>query len=83
MKQSSNAEPSNTITFEELPDILTARHIAEYLSLSKQRVYELLRISDEIGGIPSFNICRSVRVEKNKFILWLEKQQKRGSISKS
>jgi len=66
------------ITLEELPDILTAKHISAYLSLSKHRVYELLRINPSAGGIPSFNIGKSVRTKRNDFLNWLEKQQNAG-----
>jgi excisionase family DNA binding protein len=61
---------------DAFPDILTVKHIAEYLSLSRKTVYELLKISPQVGGIPSFNIGGSKRVEKKDFIEWMESRKK-------
>ncbi|QEK13747.1 helix-turn-helix domain-containing protein (plasmid) [Crassaminicella thermophila] len=63
--------------FDDLPDILTADIMAEFLKLSKRRVYELMDISVEAGGIPKLQIGRSKRVIKTDFIKWL--QNKRGN----
>lgn len=60
-----------TITFEEFPDILTAKHISNHLHLSKVRVYELFRLSVTAGGIKSFDIGRSKRVVKQDYLDWL------------
>ena len=66
----------------ELPDILTAQHIADYLTISRRRVYELFQISPEHGGIPNFEIGASKRVVKEDFMRWIErmkeKKQKTG-----
>lgn len=58
-----------------LPDVLTAGQIADYLSVSRQAVYELLQINPEYGGIPNFAIGKSKRVEKRDFIKWIESQK--------
>lgn len=60
------------ITTEELPDILTAKHISEHLHVSKRRAYELLQISPSIGGIKSFTFGRSVRARKDDYLKWLD-----------
>jgi hypothetical protein len=68
---------------DELPEILTAKHIATYLGLSLRRVYELFRINQKSGGIPSFDIGNSKRVEKKDFILWIDarKSEKSNLVS--
>ena len=43
--------------FEELPDQLSAQHIADYLGKSRRWVYEMMKISPEVGGIPSYTRC--------------------------
>ncbi|EGO65398.1 hypothetical protein ALO_02251 [Acetonema longum DSM 6540] len=43
-------------TAEQLPDILTAQHIADYLHISRRRVYELMDLNPGAGGIPNFSI---------------------------
>ena len=70
---------------EDLPDILTARHIAEYLAISRRRVYELFQLSQEHGGIPNFAIGASKRAEKSDFLNWVEgrKTEKQQITKKS
>ena len=58
-----------------LPDILTAKHIAEYLKISRRRVYELFQLQPEFGGIPNFEIGASKRVDKPDFFNWIEAQK--------
>lgn len=58
-------------TWESLPDILTAQHIADFLQISRRRVYELLQLHNEKGGIPNFEIGISKRVDKSDFVKWL------------
>ncbi|MFZ3172039.1 MAG: helix-turn-helix domain-containing protein [Carboxydocellales bacterium] len=62
---------------DELPDILTALHIATYLKISRRRVYELFQLKPEHGGIPVFEIGASKRVEKTDFLNWIEAQKQR------
>lgn len=58
-------------TWESLPDTLTAQHIAEFLKISRRRVYELLQTDQERGGIPHFSIGISKRVEKADLKKWI------------
>jgi hypothetical protein len=60
----------------DLPDILTAQHIADYLSISRRRVYELFQISEAVGGILNFDIGNSKRVKKEAFIRWLDNRER-------
>lgn len=57
--------------FSDLPDVLTAEIISEFLSLSKRKVYDLMDISQEVGGIPCKRIGKSKRVLKDDFEKWL------------
>jgi len=68
---------------DELPEILTAKHISTYLGISLRVVYELFQKVQKYGGIPNFDIGASKRVEKKDFILWIEarKGEKAQSIS--
>ncbi|MCW2277767.1 helix-turn-helix domain-containing protein [Heliophilum fasciatum] len=57
---------------DDLPDVLTAQHIANFLGISRRRVYELLKMSPGVGGIPSFEIGASKRATKVDFLAWIE-----------
>jgi len=65
-----------TLTIEELPQILTAQHIADYLILARITVYELFNAPPDRGGIPNFRVGNSRRVVKEDFINWIERQRK-------
>jgi len=60
------------IKIEELPEMLTAQHIATYLGISRRRVYELFQLKPAFGGIPNLDIGFSKRVDKKDFIAWIE-----------
>lgn len=62
---------------QALPDILTAQHIASFLGISRKRVYELTDLKPEYGGIPTFTIGKSKRVEKRDFVEWIKRQKGR------
>lgn len=68
-------------TWDSLPDILTAKHIAEFLSISRRRVYELFQIHVNHGGIPNFSIGASKRVDKEDFKQWRNKLKEKSSVS--
>jgi excisionase family DNA binding protein len=57
---------------DDLPEIITAQQIADYLQISRKTVYELLQINPEYGGIKNISIGASKRVEKVDFIDWLQ-----------
>lgn len=65
------------LTIEELPQVLTAQHIADYLYLARVTVYELFKLPIERGGIPNFNVGNSRRVMKSEFIAWIAAQRKK------
>lgn len=60
------------LTLEALPEIITAQHIADYVCISRRRVYELFQINPEFGGIPNFEIGASKRVQKADFVNWID-----------
>ncbi|WP_134705136.1 helix-turn-helix domain-containing protein [Ammoniphilus sp. YIM 78166] len=66
----------------DLPEVLTAQHIASYLHISRRRVYELFQMSEAAGGIRNFDVGNSKRVDKQDFIRWMEsrKEEKAKSV---
>lgn len=64
--------PPQNLTFESMPEVLTAQMIADYLHISRRRVYELFKIPPSHGGIPNYDIGISKRVDKPDFISWIE-----------
>jgi hypothetical protein len=67
----------------DLPEILTANHIAKYLGISRRRVYELFQLHPDKGGILNFDIGFSKRVHKDDFMEWIhsKKEEKKASVS--
>lgn len=57
---------------ENMNEILTAQNIADYLGISRRRVYELFQLKPEHGGIPNFDIGLSKRVRKEDFLRWID-----------
>ena len=51
-----------------MDEILTPKMVAEYLHISKSKVYYLLRR----GVIPSFRIFRNVRIRKSDLMDWID-----------
>jgi hypothetical protein len=66
---------------EDLPDILTAQHISDFLCISRTRVYELFQRIPAAGGIPNFDIGLSKRVERQDFLNWIQ-ARKQEKVSK-
>jgi excisionase family DNA binding protein len=57
-------------TLDELPDVLTVEDIAKYLRCGRSKAYELTKLRE----FPAIRIGKLVRIRKDKFIEWLEKQ---------
>jgi excisionase family DNA binding protein len=55
---------------EELPLVLTMRHIQEITGLSKPKVYELAHTR----GFPVVRFGRALRVPREAFLRWLNEQ---------
>jgi excisionase family DNA binding protein len=60
------------VSIDELPEIITAQHIADYLGISRGKVYVLFQTKPTAGGIPSFDIGASRRVDKQDFLSWID-----------
>ena len=68
-------------SINDLPEILTAQNIADYLGISRGRVYKLFQLKTEFGGIPNFEIGLSKRAEKKDFLLWIDAKKKEKAQS--
>lgn len=70
----------NEVETNDLPEILTAKHISDYLGISRHRVYELFQQNPAAGGIP--NLGLSKRVDKQDFMAWINdrKQEKAEKV---
>lgn len=75
LKKGVDIMKSKYSCIDNLPDILTAQHIASFLQISRRRVYELFQLSSDYGGIVNFDIGLSKRVDKKDFILWIENKK--------
>jgi predicted DNA-binding transcriptional regulator AlpA len=64
------------MSIDDLPEILTAKHISNYLGISRGKVYTLFQLKPAFGGIPNFDIGASKRVEKKDFLEWIEARKK-------
>lgn len=59
-------------SYEELPDILTAKDLQFYLRISRSAAYELLNSQ----GFPTFFIGKSKRVRKDSLVMWIKSKEK-------
>ncbi|MGG4156890.1 MULTISPECIES: helix-turn-helix domain-containing protein [Bacteria] len=57
---------------QQLPELLTVEHIAQYLHVSERVAYEYMEGPD----FPLIRLRRSKRVFKNDFLEWLHEQKK-------
>ncbi len=55
--------------------LLKPMEAADQIKVGRSRIYELLAIPEELGGIPHIRIGHSIRVPYKKLIEWVEKQQ--------
>ncbi len=60
-------------SWDQLPDVLTAQDIADIFVLSRKRVYELMQIHPDHGGIPNYLVGSSKRVDKPDLLCWKER----------
>ena len=61
----------NRLTFDELPDVIGPREIAQYLGCHLTVAYELVKIP----GFPVIRIGRKYLVDKKSFSKWLIEQE--------
>lgn len=62
---------------EELPEILTAQHIASYLQISRKTIYSLMESKPDAGGIPTMRIGGSKRVLLDDFVQWMNERKEK------
>jgi excisionase family DNA binding protein len=55
---------------QDLPLVLTMRHVQEVLGCAKDVAYRL----PHVKGFPSVRIGKSIRVPRDKFFAWLNAQ---------
>ena len=55
---------------QELPLVLTMRHVQEVLGCAKDVAYRL----PHVKGFPSVRIGKSIRVPRDAFLRWLNEQ---------
>ncbi|MEK4882669.1 MULTISPECIES: helix-turn-helix domain-containing protein [Paenibacillus] len=61
---------------EDLPDVCTPQICADFLGVSRNRIYELCQLSPEVNGIPSYTIGGSRKIDKSDLLLWKEAQRR-------
>lgn len=61
-------------TMEELPDIMAPQQAADFAGISRGRIYSYCQLSVEAGGLPSFTLGKSRKIEKKALIAWLKVQ---------
>ncbi|MDF2535837.1 MAG: hypothetical protein K0R18_1996 [Bacillales bacterium] len=62
--------PYKGIPIADMPEVLTAEHIAGHLDCSIQKIYDLCKLSEKVGGLKSFRFGKLIRVSKEDFISW-------------
>ncbi len=67
--------PVATVTnAEELPVVLTMKHLQEITGLSRPKCYKL----PHIKGFPVIRFGRAIRIPRDRFLRWLEEQAQEG-----
>lgn len=55
---------------EELPDVCSPQIAADFLGLSRDTIYELCQLSMQCGGIPSYTIGASRKIDREDLLIW-------------
>lgn len=63
---------------EELPDVCTPQIAADFLGISRGRIYEYCQQSPDANGIPSYTIGGSRKIDKEDLLRWKEAQRQQG-----
>ncbi|MEK0313705.1 helix-turn-helix domain-containing protein [Cohnella sp. 56] len=64
---------------EDLPDVCTPQMAASYLGVSRQYIYELCQLTPALGGLPSYQIGKNRRIEKEDLLKWKEARRQEGA----
>ncbi|WP_059050026.1 helix-turn-helix domain-containing protein [Paenibacillus senegalimassiliensis] len=60
---------------EDLPDVCSPQVVADFLGLSRDTVYELCQLSIDHGGLPSYTIGASRKIDLDDLLKWKENQK--------
>lgn len=71
----ASAERLPQAALAHLPEVLTARDIADFLRVNVRRVYDNLQLKPTAGGIPHVRIGKQMRIQKSDFIAWMDQQR--------
>lgn len=63
-------------TWNSLPENVTAKQLADFLGISRKKVYQLFQTPSVYGGIPSFKVGTTNKVDKDDFINWILHKKK-------
>lgn len=55
-----------------LPELITASEVKDYLKCSKSTLYSLLSRKD----FPSFRVGKKYLINKNEFLIWMERESR-------
>lgn len=60
------------VSLEDFPDTLTPQQVADYLGISRRRIYEFCQLNPTDGGLLSFTVGKSRKIKKDSLIDWIE-----------
>lgn len=60
---------------DDLPDVCTPQICADFLGISRSRIYEYCLLAPEANGIPSYTIGASRKIDKVDLLKWKENQK--------
>lgn len=63
---------------DDLPDVCTPQICADFLGISRSRIYEYCQLSPAANGIPSYTIGGSRKIDKADILRWKEVQRQSG-----
>lgn len=66
---------NSTAMWNDYPEVLTAKDVADLLRIGKNRAYELCKSQ----GFPAVRFGRSYRISKTLLLEWYQKQAKLGT----
>lgn len=61
---------------QDLPDICTPQICADFLGISRGRIYEYCQLAPEANGLPSYQIGGSRKIDKKDLLEWKERQKR-------
>ena len=63
-------------TWNSLPEYLTAKQLADFLGISRKKIYQLFQTPSVYGGIRSFKMGATNKVNKDDLINWILNKKK-------